>query len=186
VWIPGQGDHLRAAIDVEREQVTTEPLREAAEPLVLCCRHPVGASNADDALLLPLSAEERTRWRGRRRTVCGRTVLLQLPRTEPLQPGEVLSDASHSLEVRVVAALEPLLQVRAPSPLALLQAAYHLGNRHVALELQDGELRLLEDSVLAEMLRCRGLQVETCCLPFHPEGGAYPSGAGHHHHHPQP
>jgi urease accessory protein len=98
----------------------------------------------------------------------------------------VLSDACRSLEVKVVAAPEPLLVVRAPSPLALLQAAYHLGNRHVALELQDGELRLLEDSVLAEMLRRRGLQVETGCLPFHPEGGAYAAAHGHSHAHLRP
>lgn len=158
----------------------------AGELVVLCSRHPVAGGAAGSALLLPLSAEERTRLRGRRHTACGRAVLLQLPRTEPLQPGEVLSDACRSLEVKVVAAPEPLLVVRAPSPLALLQAAYHLGNRHVALELQDGELRLLEDSVLAEMLRRRGLQVETGCLPFHPEGGAYAAAHGHSHAHLRP
>jgi len=141
--------------------------------------------DGDRQVLLPLTAEQRTRLRGRRRTVCGLEVLLQLPRNEPLQPGDWLTDERGETTVRVVAAPEPLLVVRAGSPLALLQAAYHLGNRHVALELQEQELRLLEDAVLAEMLRSRGLQVEACVGPFHPEGGAYPDGHSHDHSHDQ-
>ena len=62
--------------------------------------------------------------------------------------------------------------------MALLTAAYHLGNRHVALELHEHELLLLDDSVLASMLESRGLMVTRCVRPFMPEGGAY-----HHHHH---
>ena len=65
-------------------------------------------------------------------------------------------------------------------PLALLQAAYHLGNRHVALELNTSELRLLEDPVLEAMLRQRGLKVDHVVAPFQPEAGAY-SAAAHHH-----
>ena len=82
--------------------------------------------------------------------------------------------------VRVEAAPEELLLVRAADPLELLRAAYHLGNRHVALELLEGELRLLDDPVLADLLRRRGLALERRRLPFLPEPGAY---AGHPHHH---
>ena len=130
--------------------------------------------------LLPLTAEERTVLRGRRSTACGREVLLQLPRHGPLQPGDQLSDADVSVRVEVVAALEDLLQVQAPTSLDLLAAAYHLGNRHVALELHDQELLLLDDSVLASMLKGRGLVVTPCRRPFLPEGGAY---ADHSHRH---
>jgi urease accessory protein len=70
--------------------------------------------------------------------------------------------------------------------LALLQAAYHLGNRHVAMELHADQLLLLQDSVLEDLLRQRGLSVERLQAPFQPEAGAYAgasAGHGHHHHH---
>ena len=130
------------------------------------------------ALLLPLTAEQRTALRGRRRTLCGREVLLQLPRQGPLEPGDLLTDRQDAHHVRVTAAEEDLLEVQGESPLQLLQAAYHLGNRHVALELQRDRLLLLDDPVLAAMLEGRGLRVCRCEQAFHPEGGAY----GHHHH----
>ncbi|MFM7266492.1 MAG: urease accessory protein UreE [Cyanobium sp.] len=132
------------------------------------------------ALRLPLTADERTRLRGRRTSLCGRPLLLHLPRGEALRPGEWLAPAGDGPLVRVEAAAEPLLVVRARSPLALLQAAYHLGNRHVALEVRPTQLRLSDDPVLAHLLEHRGLVVERCLEPFLPEGGAY---AEHHHHH---
>jgi urease accessory protein len=95
----------------------------------------------------------------------------------------VLFNADASVRVEVKAALEDLLQVQAPTSLDLLAAAYHLGNRHVALELHDQELLLLDDSVLAAMLKGRGLVVTPCRRAFLPEGGAY---AGHSHRHSSP
>jgi len=138
-------------------------------------------AQAPNRLQLPLTADERTVLRGRRRSRCGRELLLQLPRDGALQPGDLLLDGSRACQVEVTAASEPLLRVRAASPLELLQAAYHLGNRHVALELHEQELLLLEDSVLAVMLRSRGLQVSACERPFVPDGGAYGNGASHAH-----
>ena len=122
---------------------------------------------------LPLSADQRTVLRGRRRTACGREVLLQLPRERALAPGDRLTDSQRKVHVFVTAAAEELLRVEAATPLALLEAAYHLGNRHVALELHERELLLLDDSVLATMLNGRGLKLTRCCGPFRPEGGAY-------------
>ena len=89
-------------------------------------------SSATATLQLPLTAEERTVLRGRRTTSCGRPVLLQLPREGSLQPGDLLGDQSGSTVVEVTAAPEALLRVQGSHPLELLQAAYHLGNRHVA------------------------------------------------------
>lgn len=122
---------------------------------------------------LPLSADQRTVLRGRRRTACGRDVLLQLPRDRALSPGDRLTDSQRKVHVLVTAAAEELLRVEAATPLALLEAAYHLGNRHVALELHEHELLLLDDSVLTAMLNGRGLKLTRCCGPFRPEGGAY-------------
>lgn len=137
------------------------------------------------SLRLALAAEERTRLRGRRDSCCGRPLLLQLPRGEALRPGEWLAPDRGGPWVRVEAAPEALLVVRAASPLALLQAAYHLGNRHVALELREQELRLSEDPVLADLLARRGLSLERRQAPFLPEPGAYAGlGEGHAHRHP--
>jgi urease accessory protein len=82
--------------------------------------------------------------------------------------------------VQVEPAAEALLVVRALRPVALLQAAYHLGNRHVALEVHADELRLLVDPVLEQLLLKRGLEVHRIKEPFLPEPGAY--GAAHHPH----
>jgi len=84
--------------------------------------------------------------------------------------------------VQVEAAAEELLRVRSDDPMTLLRAAYHLGNRHVALELGPGELRLLRDPVLSTLLHGLGVSVDTITVPFRPEGGAYGSN-GHHHDH---
>ncbi|MCT0223767.1 urease accessory protein UreE [Synechococcus sp. CS-1328] len=138
------------------------------------------AAAAAAPLLLPLTAQERTSLRGRRCSACGRALLLQLPRGAALEPGEWLGGPG-AARVRVEAAPEPLLQVRAADPLALLQAAYHLGNRHVALEIQPGELRLLQDPVLAHLLEHRGLMLQTIVAPFLPESGAYGHADGHGH-----
>ena len=98
-----------------------------------------------------------------------------------MQPGESLAAAEGPVLVRVVAAPEKLLVVRAPSELALLEAAYHLGNRHVALELRTQQLRLLDDPVLADLLRVRGLALESLMEPFYPEPGAYQGVHSHDH-----
>jgi len=135
-------------------------------------------NSTPELMELPLSADQRMVLRGRRRTACGREVLLQLPRERALMPGDRLTDSHEQVHVLVTAAAEELLRVEAATSLALLEAAYHLGNRHVALELHEGELLLLNDSVLAAMLNGRGLKLSRCCRPFMPEGGAY---IGHQH-----
>jgi urease accessory protein len=112
-------------------------------------------------------------------------VLLQLPRQEPLRPGEWLLPAPGGCKpvaVEVVAAQEELLEIRAATSLALLQAAYHLGNRHVAMEVHADRLLLLNDSVLADLLARRGLALRRLRAPFRPEPGAYEGGHAHGHH----
>ena len=156
-------------------------MTEAVIELVQRLPSPAAGAEESTGLQLPLTAEQRTVLRGRRRTLCGCDVLLQLPRDGALQPGDWLTDAGCGVQVAVVAAVEPLMRVQATSALELLQAAYHLGNRHVALELHERELLLLDDSVLQQMLESRGLMVSHCERPFLPEGGAY--GGGHTHNH---
>jgi urease accessory protein len=83
------------------------------------------------------------------------------------------------LEVEIIAAEEALLEARSDDPLLIARAAYHLGNRHVALQVMPGRLRLLNDHVLGELLEKLGLQVTAVTAAFEPEGGAY----GRHHAH---
>ena len=82
-------------------------------------------------------------------------------------------------EVEIVAADEPLLEAVGDDPLLIARAAYHLGNRHVAVQLMPDRLRFLADHVLGEMVARLGLAVTPLVAPFEPEGGAY----GHHHAH---
>lgn len=128
------------------------------------------------SLTLALTAEERTRSRHYFETETGQGVYLQLPRGTVLRQGDLLRSEQGSL-VRIVAKPEPVLIVTATTPLQLLRAAYHLGNRHVPLEVTTDYLRLTPDPVLKSMLEQLGVQVTEAVLPFEPEAGAY----GHSH-----
>ena len=117
----------------------------------------------------------------------GRRLGIFLPRGQVLRGGDALVAEDGSL-VRVVAAPQPVLVVRHcsahGSPFDLLRAAYHLGNRHVSLELQADHLKLEPDTVLADMLRGMHLIVEAAQAAFEPEAGAYAAeGHGHGHGH---
>jgi urease accessory protein len=117
----------------------------------------------------------------------GRRLAIVLARGSVLRGGDVLVAEDGSL-VRVVAAPQPVLRVSAcpahGGPVDLPRAAYHLGNRHVALEVRADHLQLEPDPVLADMLRAMHLIVHELEAPFEPEGGAYASvhGPAHDHH----
>lgn len=112
----------------------------------------------------------------------GRRVGVFLPRGRAVRGGDVLVLEDGSL-LQVQAAPQPVLVVRAcpehGSPFDLLRAAYHLGNRHVALELRPDHLQLEPDPVLADMLRAMHLVVSEAQAPFEPEAGAYAAEGGH-------
>ncbi|NJL19862.1 MAG: urease accessory protein UreE [Leptolyngbyaceae cyanobacterium SM1_3_5] len=121
---------------------------------------------------LALTAEERSRSRHQFKTISGRSVYLNLPRGTVLQHGDLLmSDRDRA--VSVVAKPEPVFTVTAPTATDLLRAAYHLGNRHVPLEVTSTYLRLSPDPVLRTMLDRMGLHVKEEIEPFSPEVGAY-------------
>ncbi len=117
----------------------------------------------------------------------GRALGVFLPRGSAVRGGDVLVAEDGSL-LRVVAAAQPVLRVTAcaehGSPFDLLRAAYHLGNRHVPLELQPDALQFEPDHVLADMLRAMHLIVTEVQAPFEPEGGAYAAGGHGHAHEP--
>ena len=124
-------------------------------------------------LTLALTAEERTRSRHRFTTVEGEIVYLHLPRGTVLQDGDLLQDYGETTLVQVSAKLEPVITVTTTNSLELLKAAYHLGNRHVSVEISTHYLRLAPDPVLQKMLEQLNFEVITEIQPFFPEQGAY-------------
>ena len=115
----------------------------------------------------------------------GRRVGVFLPRGTVVRGGDVLVTHDGSL-LKVQAAPQAVLRITHCSehgtPFDLIRAAYHLGNRHVPIELQPDHLKIEPDHVLADMLRQMHLIVTEAREPFEPESGAYASG-GHHHGH---
>ena len=116
----------------------------------------------------------------------GRTLGVFLPRGTLVRGGDVLVAEDGSM-VRIIAAPQTVLRITActthGSPFDLTRAAYHLGNRHVPIELKPDHLKIEPDHVLADMLRAMHLIVTEVNEAFEPEGGAYgASGAGGHSH----
>ena len=117
-----------------------------------------------------------------------RELAIFLPRGQAVRGGDVLVAEDGSL-VRVIAAPQRVLRITAcathGTPFDLTRAAYHLGNRHVPIELQPDHLKIEPDHVLADMLRAMHLTVNEVSEPFEPEGGAYGghvTNDGHSHH----
>jgi urease accessory protein len=126
---------------------------------------------------LSLTAEERTRTRHRFETPDGKELYLRLPRGTVLQEGDLLQSEDGETVIKIAAKPQPVLTVTAQKHVDLLRASYHLGNRHVPLEVTPGYLRLSPDSVLQAMLEQLGVEVREEVVPFQPETGAY----GHSH-----
>jgi urease accessory protein len=132
-----------------------------------------------------LTLDERRRSRRRLTLDDGREAALLLPRGSALRDGDrLLSDEGAVVLVR--AAVESLSVARAADPHLLLRGAYHLGNRHVPVELGDGWLAYEHDHVLDDMVRGLGLSVEARRAPFEPEAGAFRHGGGDGHAHAHP
>ena len=113
----------------------------------------------------------------------GREAAVQLPRGSALRDGDRLRALEDGQIVLVSAAAESLSIARTSDAHLLLRGAYHLGNRHVPVELGEGWLAYEHDHVLDDMVRGLGLRVETRLAPFEPEGGAFRHDGAHGHSH---
>ncbi len=113
-------------------------------------------------------------------TATGEELLLDLPQAVRLRDGDGLELADGRV-VRVVARAEPLLEIHAHGPAELVRIAWHLGNRHLPVQLLGDRIRIRADHVIADMVQGLGGHVHGMEAPFDPEGGAY--AGGHHHHH---
>ena len=130
-----------------------------------------------------LAYDERKRSRLKVKLASGVAAGIFLERGDYLQDGDKLQAEEDSAIVEIRAAPEKLIEAVADSPLLFARAAYHLGNRHVPVQIlpteNGGKLRFQTDHVLAEMLRGLGCAISECEAPFQPESGAY--GGGHQH-----
>jgi len=146
----------------------------------LAVQHNDATQRSVSDLTVTLTLEQRAKSRLRVRLDDGRDAGIRLPRDERMQPGTQLL-ATSGERVEVVAAQEPVSVATTPDSLLFSIACYHLGNRHVALQIENGWLAYQPDHVLDSMLQGLGLQVESREQAFEPEDGAY--AGGHHHHH---
>src|ERR1700722_17501534 len=112
----------------------------------------------------------------------GTSFLLDLPVATELRGGDALVLEDGRL-IEVVAAPEPLLEIRCADPLHLARVAWHLGNRHLPTQLLKNRLRIRRDHVIAEMAAKLGAKVVEIEAPFDPEGGAYAAPADAHDRH---
>ena len=134
-------------------------------------------AEADASVTLPY--EQRIKSRLRITLDDGREAGLFLERGSSLRDGDCLA-GDEGLVVRVRAAPETVSSVRCTDPLLLARASYHLGNRHVPLQIAADCLRYQHDHVLDDMLRGLGLEVSVEQAPFEPEPGAYGGPGGGH------
>ena len=128
---------------------------------------------------LEMTFEQRSKSRSKATLVGGEEVVLHLPRGEVLRGGDMVV-ASDGRIIEVHALPEKLLHITCDSPSALAKAAYHLGNRHVAVQVGEGWLAIAGDHVLEDMLHGLGAKVRSVTAAFEPEPGAY-AGEAHSH-----
>lgn len=133
-----------------------------------------------DRLRLPF--DERKRGRLKARTETGLDVGVFIDRGQVLRDGCLLKSDDHDY-YQVIAADEHVTTAKSDDPTLFAKACYHLGNRHVPLQVGDGWLRYQQDYVLDDMLTSLGLSVNHEHAPFEPENGAYGEHGGHSHGH---
>jgi urease accessory protein len=144
-------------------------------PLITITQKLKAQQPAQAQLILPFELRQKSRLRTVLST--GEEVGLNLERGGVLRGGDRLM-ADDGRVIEIVAAPETVSVVQSSDPLQLARAAYHLGNRHVSVQIGPGWLRYLHDHVLDEMVSGLGLPVTQATEPFEPEAGAY---AGHSH-----
>ena len=124
-------------------------------------------------LKLTLSSDERRILRGKRLTDCDQEIILQLPREGKLNDGDILSTNECNFYVEIIAKTEDLIEISSNSKIELIKTAYHLGNRHVEVEIEEGILLTKSDYVIKNMLLNFKVDVKNTKKKFFPERGAH-------------
>ena len=124
-------------------------------------------------LKLTLSSDERRILRGKRLSDCDQEIILQLPRNGKLNDGDILLTNKSILYVEIIAKKENLIEISSKSKLELIKTAYHLGNRHVEVEIKNNILLTKGDYVIENMLKNFDVEVKKIMKKFFPETGAH-------------
>ena len=124
-------------------------------------------------LKLSLSSDERRILRGKRITDCDQEIILQLPRKGKLNDGDILSTNELNFYIEIIAKTENLIEISSNSKIELLKTAYHLGNRHVEVEIQEDILLTKSDYVIENMLKNFNVEIVNTQKKFFPERGAH-------------
>ena len=124
-------------------------------------------------LKLTLSSDERKILRGKRLTDCDQEIILQLPREGKLNDGDILLTNESNFYVEIIAKKENLIEISSNSKIELTKTAYHLGNRHVELEIQGDILLTKSDYVIEKMLNNFDVDIIKTKKKFFPETGAH-------------
>ena len=124
-------------------------------------------------LKLTLTSDERRILRGKRLTDCDQEIILQLPRKGQLNDGDILSTNESNFYVEIIAKTENLIEISSKSKLELIKTAYHLGNRHVDVEIEKDILLTKSDYVIENMLKNFNVDIVNTQKKFFPEKGAH-------------
>ena len=124
-------------------------------------------------LKLTLSSDERRILRGKRLSDCDQEIILQLPRKNELNDGDILSTNESNFYVEIIAKAENLIEITSNSQNELIKTAYHLGNRHVEVEIKKNILLTKNDHVIENMLKNFDVEVINTKKKFFPEKGAH-------------
>ena len=124
-------------------------------------------------LKLTLSSDERRILRGKRLTDCDQEIILQLPRKGNLNDGDILSTNKSNFYVEIIAKTENLIEISSNSKNELIKTAYHLGNRHVEVEIEEDILLTKGDYVIENMLKNFSVEIVNTQKKFFPERGAH-------------
>ena len=124
-------------------------------------------------LKLTLSSDERRILRGKRLTDCDQEIILQLPRKGKLSVGDILSTNESDFYVEIIAKTESLIEISSNSKIELIKTAYHLGNRHVEVEIDEDILLTKGDYLIENMLKNFNVDIVNTQKKFFPERGAH-------------
>ena len=167
--------------------MTASHPQEASHPLLRATKLLLRDTWRDEPVdCVLLAFDDRHRRRLRMEGVRGTAFLLDLAEATLLRGGDALVLDNGAL-VEVVSAPETLIEISSSSAISLVRIAWHLGNRHLPLQIFNDKIRIRRDHIIEEMVCGLGGRLRAIEAPFDPEGGAYTNvshdpGAAHHHH----
>ena len=124
-------------------------------------------------LKLTLSSDERRILRGKRLTDCNQEIIIQLPREGKINDGDILSTNESNCYVEIIAKTENLIKISSHFKIELIKTAYHLGNRHVEVEIEENILLTKDDYLIENMLKNFNVDIVNIQKKFFPERGAH-------------